>query len=103
MIREELIGIIDAIGPNGNPVGLMLGLKDQKGDDLEKVFGWVSNLALLPGHTLSRVTIVRPMKKKPHNFYVHPHLPASPDGSMQIGKRKVWFELVLIVSSGEEE
>jgi hypothetical protein len=76
-MNRELIALVDGEMGEGKKGGMMMG-------------------PVLSAH-LTRVTFVTKLNRKPSKHYVHPHIGAREDGSMQMGDSKVWFELILSV------
>ena len=98
-MNRELIALVDGEMGEGKKGGMMLGTGITDIHAMDKMLAMVETLKthpVLSAH-LTRVTFVTKLNRKPSKHYVHPHIGAREDGSMQMGTSKVWFELILSV------
>jgi len=98
-MNGELIALVDGEMGEGKKGGMMLGTGIVDTHAVDKMLAMVETLKTHPmlSQHLTKVTFVSQLSKKPPKHYVHPHIGAREDGSMQIGSEKRWFELILSV------
>jgi len=98
-MNRELIALVDGEMGEGKKGGMMLGTGITDIHAMDKMLAMVEALKTHPvlSEHLTKVTFVTKLNRKPSKHYVHPHIGAREDGSMQVGDSKVWFELILSV------
>jgi len=98
-MNGELIALVDGEMGEGKKGGMMLGTGITSTHAVDKMLAMVETLRTHPvlSKHITKVTFVSKLSKKPKEAYIHPHIGAREDGSMQMGESKVWFELILAV------
>jgi hypothetical protein len=98
-MNGELIALVDGEMGQGKKGGMMLGTGITNTHAVDKMLAMVETLKTHPvlSQHLTKVTFVSKLTKKPSKHYVHPHIGAREDGSMQLGSSRIWFELILAV------
>ena len=98
-MNGELIALVDGEMGEGKKGGMMLGTGITDTHAVDKMLAMVETLKTHPvlSQHLTTVTFVSKLSKAPKSPYIHPHIGAREDGSMQMGSSKVWFELILSV------
>lgn len=98
-MNGELIALVDGEIGEGKKGGMMLGTGIADAHAVDKMLAMVETLKAHPtlSQHLTKVTFVSKLTRKPAKHYVHPHIGAREDGSMQLGSSKIWFELILAV------
>ena len=98
-MNGELIALVDGEMGEGKKGGMMMGTGITDIYAVDKMLAMVETLQTHPvlSKHITKVTFVTKLNKKPSDPYVHQHIGAREDGSMQMGTSKVWFELILSV------